>query len=87
MKARMIAIPRPRCDWATARSGFHEPVSVGDIVSCYARVDRVGRTSIRVAIETYVRRRDGGHTEKVTEGTFTFVAVDKQGQKRVIDAQ
>ena len=64
---------------------FHEPVSVGDVVSCYARVDRVGRTSIRVAIETYVRRRDGGHTEKVTEGSFVYVAMDTNGRPRAVD--
>ncbi|MCB9957237.1 MAG: acyl-CoA thioesterase [Rhodospirillaceae bacterium] len=63
---------------------FHEPVSVGDVVSCYATVERVGRTSIRVAIETYVRRRDGGHTEKVTEGTFVYVAMDTNGRPRPV---
>jgi acyl-CoA thioesterase YciA len=64
---------------------FHKPVNVGDLVSCYAEVVRVGRSSMTVKVETWVERRGGGGTEKVTEGTFTFVAIDGQGKPRPVD--
>ena len=64
---------------------FHRPVFIGDLVSCYAEVKRVGRTSITVEVETWVeRRRDGAH-EKVTEGQFTYVAIDDAGRPRPVD--
>ena len=53
---------------------FHAPVFVGDEVSCYARIIKVGRTSITVHIESWARRRDLQRV-KVTEGTFTYVAI------------
>ena len=65
---------------------FHEPVSVGDVVSCYAALEHVGRTSMRFAVEVYVRRRNGGHTVKVTDGTFIYVAIDAQGRPRAVRA-
>ena len=61
---------------------FHEPVAVGDVVSCYTTIQKIGRTSLRIAIETYVRRRGSGATIKVTDGTFIYVAVDEQGRPR-----
>ena len=61
---------------------FHQPVYVGDLVSCYAEVGRVGRTSIAVKVETLARRRRGGETVKVTEGTFVYVALDADGRPR-----
>ena len=61
---------------------FHLPVYVGDLVSCYAEVTRVGRTSITVHVESEARRRDTGDTVKVTEGTFVYVALDGEGQPR-----
>jgi acyl-CoA thioesterase YciA len=64
---------------------FHLPVNVGDLVSCYADVVKVGRSSMTVKVETWVERRGGGATEKVTEGTFTFVAIDGQGKPRPVD--
>ena len=66
---------------------FHRPVYVGDRVSCHCRTARIGRTSITVHVETWVRRiRPGRSPEelKVTEGMFTFVALDDRGVKRVI---
>jgi acyl-CoA thioesterase YciA len=63
---------------------FHLPVWVGDEVSCYCRTARIGRTSIGVEVETWVRRHRGGKVEKVTEGVLTFVAIDEQGRKRSI---
>ena len=66
---------------------FHRPVYVGDLVSCHCRTERIGRTSITVHVETWVRRaRTGRRPEeiKVTEGMFTYVALDDDGAKRVI---
>ena len=63
---------------------FHLPVYVGDLVSCYAEVTRVGRTSITVRVETEARRRHGGDTVKVTEGTFVYVALDETGRPRPV---
>ena len=59
---------------------FHKPVHVGDEVSCYTRVVRIGRTSIAIHIETWVRRRRQGTPLMVTEGLFTYVAVDDAGR-------
>ena len=63
---------------------FHLPVYVGDLVSCYAEVTRVGRTSITVLVETEARRRHTGDTVKVTEGTFFYVALDENGRPRPV---
>ncbi len=63
---------------------FHKPVHVGDAVSCYARIQRIGRTSISVLVETWVRRSRLGGPIHVTEGLFTYVAVDEQGHPQEI---
>ena len=59
---------------------FHKPVHVGDEVTCYTRIMRIGRTSIAVLVETWVRRSRLGDPVHVTEGLFTYVAVDHHGQ-------
>lgn len=66
---------------------FHLPVFVGDMVSCYAEVVKVGRTSIAVRIEAWAERRDRRETVKVTEGTFTYVAVDANRRPRPVDPE
>lgn len=67
---------------------FKQPVMVGDLVSIYAEVVRVGRTSITVDVEVYVQRRpDEVECVKVTEATLTYVAVDTNGRPRVVPAQ
>jgi acyl-CoA thioesterase YciA len=63
---------------------FHRPVYVGDLVSCYARVTNVGRTSMTVQVDTYARRGRTGEEVKVTEGRFTVVAIDEQGRPRPV---
>ncbi|MFA5122455.1 acyl-CoA thioesterase [Zavarzinia sp.] len=70
---------------------FHKPVYVGDLVSIYGDVIAVGRTSIKVRLETWVerqRRRDGSiappETVRVTEGTFIMVAIDDAGRPRPV---
>ena len=63
---------------------FLNPVFVGDEVSLFARAEHVGRTSIRVAVEAWRRRRDGREAFKVTQGAFTFVAVDDARRPRTM---
>ncbi|HLF58059.1 MAG TPA: acyl-CoA thioesterase [Alphaproteobacteria bacterium] len=65
---------------AIERMTFHRPVYVGDLVSCYADIVKVGKSSITVQIETVVTRHETGEEFKVTEGTFTYVHVDKNGK-------
>lgn len=66
---------------------FHRPVFVGDQVSCFCHTQRVGTTSITVHVETWARRRledNFGEAVKVTEGNFTFVALNEDGSKRPV---
>ena len=65
---------------------FREPVFVGDLVSFYARVMKVGRTSITVDVEVFAQRKRGGQSEavKVTEAQLTYVAVDAQRMPRPV---
>lgn len=57
---------------------FHEPVNVGDLVSFYTRLVRIGRTSITVAVEVFSQREEGVENRvKVTEAEVTFVNVDR----------
>ena len=63
---------------------FLRPVSVGDEVSCYCSLGEVGGSSVAVRIETWARQRGGTPAEKVTEGVFTYVAIDDAGHPRDI---
>ena len=64
---------------------FISPIHLRDLVSVFAEVERVGRTSMAVKIEV-VAHRDLGATEvKVTEGVFTFVALDADNRPRPVD--
>ncbi len=54
---------------------FHKPVFVGDCLECYATIEKVGRTSITVKVETFVERKLSMDKEKVTEGSFVMVAI------------
>lgn len=66
---------------------FHRPIFVGDVVCCYTEVIHVGRTSIKLLVSAWVLRdRKPENRIKVTEGTFTFVAIDAKGNKRVVPA-
>jgi acyl-CoA thioesterase YciA len=64
---------------------FHKPVHVGDEVSCYCEIQRVGRTSMTVKVETWTRPRAGGAQVKVTAGVFTYVAIDEDRRPRPVD--
>lgn len=67
---------------------FKEPVLVGDLVSFYADVVRIGRTSITVSVEVYAQRRpEREQVVKVTEATLTYVAIDDSRQPRVVSVQ
>jgi acyl-CoA thioesterase YciA len=61
---------------------FVEPIKVGDMVSIYGEVQKVGRTSITIDLETVVQRRTGTTDIRVTHGTFVFVAIDEEGKPR-----
>lgn len=63
---------------------FHQPVSVGDEVSTYAKVIHTGRTSIRVHVEVWKRSRGEAEARsvRVTEGVFTYVAIDEDRKPR-----
>ncbi|MFQ5953849.1 MAG: acyl-CoA thioesterase [Kiloniellales bacterium] len=63
---------------------FHRPVYVGDVLCVYAELLRVGHTSMTYRIEAWVIRRDSRERVKVTEGTFTYVAIDEHGNKRPV---
>ena len=66
---------------------FHRPVFVGDEVSCYAELLKVGHTSLTVNVQSWVRRGVGNEPIAVTEGVFTYVAVDANGKPRPVPAQ
>ena len=67
---------------------FREPIMVGDLVSFYARIARIGRTSITVAVEVYAQRNPTDvYCVKVTEASVTYVAVDQNRRPRMLAAE
>lgn len=56
---------------------FHKPVVVGDCLKCYASLKGIGNSSITMHVEAHVERFSDGSEEKVTEGTFVYVAINK----------
>ncbi|SRR5579871_1666707 len=64
---------------------FRKPVFVGDVVSVHANLVRVGRTSITVHLEAWVLRRRETQSILVTDGNFTYVAIDDQGKPKAIN--
>ncbi|MFV0279169.1 MAG: acyl-CoA thioesterase [Rhodoblastus sp.] len=63
---------------------FVQPVRIGDVLSVYTRVLSVGRTSMKIHIEAWARRFRTDRHDKVTVGTFTFVAIDEEGRPRPV---
>ena len=63
---------------------FVQPIKVGDMVSIYGTVAKVGRTSITIDLETIVQRRHDSAEIQVTHGTFVFVAIDENGKPRQV---
>jgi acyl-CoA thioesterase YciA len=63
---------------------FVQPIKVGDMVSIYGDVAKIGRSSITIDLETVVQRRHESTEIRVTHGTFVFVAIDEEGRPRSI---
>jgi acyl-CoA thioesterase YciA len=88
--AGIVASRRARGSVATVAieaMEFIAPIHLRDVISVYANVERVGRTSMAVRIEV-VAQRDLGATEvKVTEGVFTFVALDSEHRPRAVEGK
>lgn len=67
---------------------FRKPVFVGDVVSCYAKITRIGKTSLTIKVKAYAERQGKSHhTHLVTEADLTYVAVDEQRKPRHIPAE
>ena len=65
---------------------FKQPVRLGDILSFYSKLVRIGRTSVTVTVEVFAERfRAQGEYIKVTQATFTYVAIDDNGRPRPIE--
>lgn len=74
------AVETTKCRVATVgvtAMSFHKPVFVGDVVSFYTEVEQVGNTSITIKIESWAKRRISQEENRVTEGTYTYVAIDE----------
>ena len=65
---------------------FRKPVYVGDVMCVYASLIRIGTTSITVGVEAWAIRRNQTNRILVTEGNFTYVAVDDNGRPRKVEA-
>jgi len=65
---------------------FKQPVFIGDLISCYAKIIEEGRTSIKVDVEVFAERREGAKKEciKVTEAVLVYVAIDENKKPRVL---
>ena len=63
---------------------FIRPVRVGDVLEVFSEVESIGRTSMKIHVEAWVRRFQTHVQEKVTDATFTFVAIDDNGKPRPI---
>ncbi|RYF34263.1 MAG: acyl-CoA thioesterase [Comamonadaceae bacterium] len=67
---------------------FKQPVRLGDILSFYSKLVKIGRTSITVTVEVFAERfRSQGEYLKVTQATFTYVAIDENGRPRPIERE
>ncbi|MDH4052112.1 MAG: acyl-CoA thioester hydrolase YciA [Rubrivivax sp.] len=67
---------------------FHRPVKVGDVVCCYGHCARVGRSSMTIHLQVWVKpvlTEPRGERYCVTEGVFTYVAIDGQGRSRAVE--
>ena len=64
---------------------FHKPVHIGNVVTCYADVIRIGTTSMSIKIEAWAEHyAEPGAPHKVTEGVFTYVAIDQERNPRPV---
>lgn len=67
---------------AVSEIQFHKPVHIGDVVSCYSKIIKIGNTSITVHVEVFIDK--GDDEEKVTEGIFVYVALDENNQPKIV---
>jgi acyl-CoA thioesterase YciA len=72
-KARVVTV-------AIEAMSFLHPVRIGDTVACYARVEKIGRTSMKIPVDVWVTRYRTSEQLRVTHGVFTYVAVDSAGK-------
>jgi acyl-CoA thioesterase YciA len=72
---------------AVSNLNFLQPVKVGDVMCVYTDITKLGRTSITVAVEAYVLRRNQGERVRVTAAEFVLVAVDEHGAPRVLPVE
>ncbi len=63
---------------------FLRPVKIGDIVSCHTEILSIGRSSMKILVEVWETDDISGHQTKLTEGLFTFVAIDEEGRTRPV---
>lgn len=83
----IIARGTARCRVATAAvdgMSFLHPVNVGDVVTCYAKLLGIGRTSMKIAVEAWVQRYLDSASIRVTEGMFTYVALNDRGKPQPV---
>jgi acyl-CoA thioesterase YciA len=80
VKGRVVTV-------AVEAMSFIAPVKVGDVLCVYCEVDRIGRTSITIKVEAWVRRNRIADRVQVTHGRFVYVALGEAGEKRVIGNQ
>ncbi len=66
---------------------FHQPVHVGNVLCCYTEIQKIGTTSITVGIEAWALNQNTGNRVKVTEGIYTYVAIDDNGKKRPVPSK
>jgi acyl-CoA thioesterase YciA len=88
LAAGILAKQRSRGRAATVAidsMSFLQPVHVGDVVSCYVDLLRLGKTSMVICVEVWKEVLSTGEKSQVTKGTFTFVAINEQGRPRVIE--
>ena len=86
----VVAISRAKGRVATVKVNsieFKEPVFVGDLLSCYAKVVKVGKTSITVDVQVFAQRKSGLITIKVTEAELVYVALDEERKPRSVPAE
>ena len=86
--AGIVASRRARGSVATVavdRMEFLSPIHLRDLISVYAEIEKVGRTSMTIRIDVVAERDRGEEQVKVTNGLFTFVAIDEQARPRPVD--
>lgn len=88
--AGLVAARRARGRAVTVamdRVEFEKPVKVGDEVSVYAEITKIGRTSLKISTEAWRRERHSEEEEIVTRAEFTFVAIDDSGKPRAVEGE